>query len=132
VASADEKDKSSRKKGETIKERAERSAKKVSKPIESKAVKSPKAKKRLFLRSKSHDNKKSEKVKKGKKERRFHIIPRFFPESFRELKEVTWPNGRETIRLTIAVIMFSVVFGAIVGLIDLGFDKIFKKVFLHG
>ena len=44
---------------------------------------------------------------------------------------VTWPSGKQTRALTFAVIVFSIVFGALVALVDFGLDKLFKKVILH-
>ena len=55
---------------------------------------------------------------------------KFFREAWGELRQVKWPNARETTRLTIAVFIFSLVFGAIVAVTDYGLDKVFKKVFI--
>lgn len=56
------------------------------------------------------------------------LWPKFFRNSWREIRQVTWPTGRETVRLTIAVFIFAVVFAAIVGVLDFGLDKLFKEV----
>jgi preprotein translocase SecE subunit len=58
------------------------------------------------------------------------IVPKYFKNSFKELKLVTWPNRKESRQLTSAVIVFAVVLSLIVALIDLGLDKVFKKVIL--
>lgn len=50
--------------------------------------------------------------------------------SWKELKYVTWPSLRESLRLTSAVIIFSVIFGAIIAVVDYGLDKLFKQVLL--
>ncbi|MEJ0073050.1 MAG: preprotein translocase subunit SecE [Candidatus Saccharibacteria bacterium] len=50
--------------------------------------------------------------------------------SWQELKQVTWPTKREGRRLTTAVIIFSVVFGALIALVDFGLDKLFKQILL--
>jgi len=50
--------------------------------------------------------------------------------SWQELKNVTWPTRREGRRLTTAVIIFSVIFGALIAVVDFGLDKLFKQVFL--
>lgn len=50
--------------------------------------------------------------------------------SWQELKLVSWPTGREGRRLTTAVIIFSVVFGALIALVDYGLDKLFKQLLL--
>lgn len=54
----------------------------------------------------------------------------YFRQSWRELKEVTWPTWREGRRLTTAVIIFSVVFGALIAIVDFGLDKLFKQLLL--
>jgi preprotein translocase SecE subunit len=58
------------------------------------------------------------------------LVPRYFRNSFRELRQVTWPNGKESRQLTLAVILFAIIFGALVAAIDLGLDKVFKQVLL--
>jgi preprotein translocase subunit SecE len=50
--------------------------------------------------------------------------------SWRELRLVTWPTAREGRRLTTAVIIFSVVFGALIAVVDYGLDKLFKQLLL--
>lgn len=50
--------------------------------------------------------------------------------SWQELRHVTWPTWRESRRLTVAVIVFSVIFGALVALADYGLDKLFKEFLL--
>lgn len=59
------------------------------------------------------------------------LLPPFVRGAFNELKLVTWPNRRETIRLTFAVIVFAIAFGAVVTAVDWGLDKIFKAVILN-
>ena len=58
------------------------------------------------------------------------LLLRFFRDSWKELRLVQWPNARETTRLTIAVFVFAIVFGAIVSVVDFGLDKVFKKLFI--
>ncbi len=58
------------------------------------------------------------------------LVPKYFINSWRELKLVTWPTRKETWRLTAAVFIFAVVFGALVAVVDKGLDEIFKKVIL--
>lgn len=62
--------------------------------------------------------------------KRRHIVPRFFRESFQELKKVTWPSRKETWKLTTAVFLFAIIFGLLVALVDFGLDKIFRSVLL--
>ena len=59
------------------------------------------------------------------------FVPPYVRNSFKELRLVTWPTRRQTLQLTSAVIIFSVVFGVVVALFDLGLDKLFKQVILR-
>lgn len=66
----------------------------------------------------------------------FHILglilwPRYFRNAFRELQKVTWPDRRTTFRLSVAVLIFSIIFGLTVAGLDWGLDKIFRKVILQ-
>ena len=58
------------------------------------------------------------------------IIPPYFKNSWRELKEVKWPNRKETWQLTVAVFIFSTIFGVLITLTDYGLGKLFKKILL--
>jgi preprotein translocase SecE subunit len=58
------------------------------------------------------------------------LAPKYFVNSWRELRQVHWPTRRETWRLTLAVFIFSVIFGALVAGVDKGLDELFKKVVL--
>lgn len=58
------------------------------------------------------------------------IFPRYFRNSFRELRQVTWPDFKTSWRLTFAVLMFATVFGLVIALVDFGLDKLFKQVLL--
>ena len=58
------------------------------------------------------------------------LVPSYFINSWREVRKVTWPNRRETWRLTAAVLIFSIVFGAMVSGVDKGLDEIFKHFVL--
>ena len=56
------------------------------------------------------------------------IIPRYFRNSWRELKEVTWPDARQTAKLTMAVVAFAAVFGVAIAIVDYGLEKIFRAL----
>ena len=58
------------------------------------------------------------------------LLLRFFRDAWGELRQVQWPTARETVRLTIAVFIFSLVFGTIIALTDYGLGKVFRKVFI--
>lgn len=58
------------------------------------------------------------------------IIPPYVRNSWKELKLVTWPSWKESRRLTYAVLIFAVAFGAVIALVDYGLDKVFKHILL--
>jgi preprotein translocase subunit SecE len=58
------------------------------------------------------------------------ILPRYLRTSWQELKQVKWPNWQESRRLTFAVILFAVVFGALIAAVDFGLDKLFRNILL--
>ncbi len=58
------------------------------------------------------------------------LLLRYIRGAWKEVRQVEWPTARETTRLTIAVFVFSIVFGVIVAVTDYGLDKIFRKVFI--
>jgi preprotein translocase SecE subunit len=59
------------------------------------------------------------------------LLPPYIRNSWRELRQVTWPDRKQTLRLTYAVIVFSVMFGLIVAGVDFVLDKIFKEIILQ-
>ncbi len=61
--------------------------------------------------------------------RRIHFTPKFLRNAWAEIRQVTWPGRTETRRLTTAVIIFSIIFGVSIALLDYGLDKLFKEVF---
>lgn len=52
----------------------------------------------------------------------------FFGGVISELKKVTWPSRQQTTRLTGLVLIVSIVIGAVLGLIDIGFSRLFVLV----
>lgn len=54
----------------------------------------------------------------------------YIRESFKELKLVTWPTFHESMHLTGAVMLFSVIFGILIAIVDFGLDKLFREVLL--
>ena len=56
------------------------------------------------------------------------LVPRYFVNSWRELKLVTWPGRKETWRLTGAVFVFAIVFGAMITVVDKVIDRLFKEL----
>lgn len=59
--------------------------------------------------------------------KRVRLVPIFLKNAWAEIRQVTWPGRRETIRLSIAVFIFASVFGLIVAVLDVGLDKLFRE-----
>jgi preprotein translocase SecE subunit len=59
------------------------------------------------------------------------LLPRYFRNSFRELRQVKWPTRRETWKLTFAVLIFATVFGLLISITDYGLDKVIKRIVLR-
>jgi preprotein translocase SecE subunit len=58
------------------------------------------------------------------------IFPAYFRNSWQELRLVTWPTWKQSRQLTFAVLVFAVIFGAIIALVDYGLDKVFRNILL--
>lgn len=54
----------------------------------------------------------------------------YFEGAWRELKQVRWPDRAATWGLTLAVIIFSLIFAAIILGLDYVFNEFFRKVLL--
>lgn len=59
------------------------------------------------------------------------LVPRYFINSWYELKKVTWPGRKETWRLTAAVFGFAIIFGVLIYFVDLALDKLFRVTVLR-
>lgn len=116
-----------RKASETVRERSEKERQK-------KLTKSQGSK----LKSKLHGpfsrlGKSSKKQPKSEapKKRHFHLMPKYIRESWGELRKVTWPTKNLALRLTGAVVIFSIVFAIFVQITDLIFNKLIKIIILE-
>jgi preprotein translocase subunit SecE len=58
----------------------------------------------------------------------FLVIGRYLKGSWQELKQVRWPNRKSTWSMMLAVLIFSGFFVALIKLLDIGFDELFKLV----
>lgn len=58
------------------------------------------------------------------------IFPKYLRNSFQEIKKVTWPSFEQGRKLTWAVLVFALVFGASVAIVDWGLGKVFKRLLL--
>ena len=54
----------------------------------------------------------------------------YFSGSWRELRQVRWPNRRASWGLTLAVIIFTLVMVIFILALDYGFEQLFKQVIL--
>lgn len=57
-------------------------------------------------------------------------IAQYFKDSWVELQKVSWPNRKQAIKLTAAVLIFSVVFALYIGLLDTIFSNLLQKLIL--
>lgn len=122
-----------RKKSQTVRERTQSSGKTTKRrqlKTKASAIKTPLNKASKTGKKEFHlplpDNKAGRILGK-----RVRLIPGFIKNAWSEIKLVRWPNASETIRLTIAVFIFAVIFAIIVGLLDFGLNKLFKEVILN-
>jgi preprotein translocase SecE subunit len=60
----------------------------------------------------------------------FFAIGRYFRDSWRELRQVRWPNRRATWALTLAVLLFSLFFIVLIMLFDWIFNFVIQEVIL--
>jgi len=121
-----------KKKSLTVRERAAAASEEKPKRIRKAASKArlPLGKARHLGKTEYHiplpDNKAGRILKK-----RVRFVPRFVAESFEEIKQVTWPDRKSTVRLTTAVFIFAVIFASIVGALDYVLGELFKKFFVN-
>jgi preprotein translocase subunit SecE len=57
---------------------------------------------------------------------------KFIGETIAELRKVVWPTRRETMHLTVMVVIISLAVGAILGALDYGFTHMVDSLFLGG
>lgn len=55
----------------------------------------------------------------------------YFVASWRELKKVKWPDRKTATKLTLIVITFSLIFTVFTTIIDLGFERLARELFLN-
>ena len=58
------------------------------------------------------------------------LLLQYFIGAWKEVRRIKVPSFKTTIRLSIAVFVFSIMFGILVSVTDYGLDKIFRKVFI--
>lgn len=131
---AEEKPKKRRvKKTETVRERAAKTQEQPEKPRRIRRtagqIGRPLKKARDFGRKEYYLPMPDNKVGRFLNKRR-RFTPKFIRNSWIELRQVTWPNRRETTRMTLAVIMFAAIFGVMIAIVDFGLEKLFREVII--
>lgn len=58
--------------------------------------------------------------------------PKYFRNSWKEIKLVTWPSRKDTWKLTFAVLMFALIFGLAAAGTDFVLDKIIRRIVFRG
>ena len=57
--------------------------------------------------------------------------PRFFMDIYNELRKVVWPSREDTIHLTVVVVIVTLILGAVLGAIDIGFGWLIDNSLLR-
>jgi preprotein translocase subunit SecE len=57
--------------------------------------------------------------------------PRFVMDIISELRKVVWPSRDDTLHLAVVVVIVTIIFGAILGAIDIGFGWLVDKTLLN-
>ena len=83
-------------------------------------------------KSDKKSGKKSDKKKSDKKPfiliRPFVYFGRYLCDSWREIRQVRWPSRKATWKLFFAIIIYTLLFGAIIMLLDILFTWIFNTI----
>lgn len=58
------------------------------------------------------------------------LTPRFAMDIFSELKKVIWPKREDVVNLTIVIVIVTILIGAFLGLVDIGFSWLIDKTLL--
>ena len=70
------------------------------------------------------------KVGKALTKKRRLPLARYFSESWKELRKVTWPSRKESLKLTLAVILFTAVFTLFLAVADIGISNVVERVLI--
>lgn len=55
----------------------------------------------------------------------------YIKNSWKELRQVSWPDRKNTTKLTLAVFAFAISFALVIAIADFGLDKVFKAILLE-
>lgn len=56
--------------------------------------------------------------------------PRFLMDIISELRKVVWPSREDTLHLAVVVVIVTIIFGALLGAIDIGFGWLIDETLL--
>jgi preprotein translocase subunit SecE len=59
------------------------------------------------------------------------LVPRFLMDIISELRKVVWPTREDTFHLALVVVIVTIIFGAILGAIDIGFGWLIDRTLLN-
>ena len=95
-------------------------------------VKDKKSEKDKRKEAKAAEKKVSEGKKSGKKPfilfRPFVYLGRYIRDSWRELRQVRWPNRKATWKMVLAVLVYTALFVVLISLLDLFFTWLFSLI----
>lgn len=58
------------------------------------------------------------------------LFIQYFRDSYKELRQVTWPSRKQTMQLTFAVFIFAMSLGIAIAALDFGLNKLFELILL--
>ena len=58
----------------------------------------------------------------------YMVILSYFSEVKEELSKVVWPKAKDVVKLTLIVLLISLIVGSYIGLLDLGFVKLLELI----
>ncbi|MBA2279078.1 preprotein translocase subunit SecE [Candidatus Saccharibacteria bacterium] len=56
------------------------------------------------------------------------LWPKYFRNAYKEVRQVAWPSRRDTWKLTLAVLIFAVMFGTLAAGTDYVLDKVIRRI----
>ncbi len=59
------------------------------------------------------------------------FVPRFIMDIWNELAKVVWPSREDTLHLAVVVVIVTIIFGALLGAIDIGFGWLIDRTLLN-
>jgi preprotein translocase subunit SecE len=61
----------------------------------------------------------------------FSFPPRFIMDIVNELRKVVWPKREDVVHLTVVIVIVTIIIGAVLGLIDIGFGWLIDELLLN-